>query len=51
MSTRVTIVLGDDNAEKIRIHQANIIRKSKANCSFSNVVNLVLEKGLKGFTS
>ena len=45
--TRVTIVLDDNLQKRMRLMQADIIKKTNENCSFSNVVNLVLEKGLE----
>ena len=48
---RITIVLNDEIAAKLRVHQSEIIKKTSATCSFSNVVNLVLGQGLKVFKS
>ena len=47
MGLRVTIVLDDVNAEKLRNLQAKQIKSSTKSISFSRVVNEVLEEGLK----
>ena len=47
--TRITLVLDDNLEKRMRLIQAEIIKKTKKNCSFSNVANLVLEKGMKEF--
>lgn len=47
MGLRVTIVLDDINAEKLRNLQAKQIKSSTKSISFSRVVNEVLEEGLK----
>ncbi len=47
MGARVTIVLDDTNAEKLRNLQAKMIKTSSKSVSFSHVLNLVLEDGLK----
>ena len=43
---RLSIMLENDLEERLRSIQANMIRKSKKNVSFSSVVNLVLKNGL-----
>jgi len=47
MGSRVTIVLDDGNAEKLRSLQAKMIKSSSKSVSFSHVLNIVLEDGLK----
>jgi len=47
MGLRVTIVLDASNAEKLRSIQAKMIKSSSRSVSFSHVLNLVLEDGLK----
>ncbi|MDX1441317.1 MAG: hypothetical protein R3237_02535 [Nitrosopumilaceae archaeon] len=47
MGARVTIVLNDNNAEKLRNLQAKMIKSSSKSVSFSHVLNLILEEGLK----
>jgi len=47
MGSRVTIVLDDANAEKLRNLQAKLIKTSSKSVSFSHVLNIVLEDGLK----
>ncbi len=47
MGSRVTIVLDDANAEKLRNLQAKMIKNSSKSVSFSHVLNIVLEDGLK----
>jgi len=44
---RVTIVLKDENNKKLRDIQAKQTSKSQKSISFSNVVNQMIEKGLK----
>ena len=39
MAKRVTIMLDDDLDRKIRIRQAEIIRKTQTSTSFSSVIN------------
>lgn len=46
--TRITIVLDDNLEKRMRLIQAKTIRTTGKNCSFSNVINLVIEKGLPG---
>ncbi len=47
MGLRVTIVLDNALAEKLRNLQAKMIKTSSKSVSFSSVVNDVLEEGLK----
>ena len=47
MGSRVTIVLSSVNSEKLRSLQAKMIKSSSKSVSFSHVLNLVLEEGLK----
>jgi hypothetical protein len=49
LGSRVTIVLDDSNSEKLRNLQAKMIRTSSKSVSFSHVLNLVLEEGLKKY--
>jgi len=49
MKSRVTIVLDLTNAERLRNLQAKMIKTSSNSVSFSHVINLVLEEGLKKF--
>ena len=44
---RVTIVLDDNLASKLRDLQAAAIKAEKKNYSFSAIINAVIEKGLK----
>jgi len=47
MPRRVTIVLDDDLAKKLRATQSKNIVKSKKSVSFSRVINQELKKVLK----
>ena len=49
MGMRVTVVLSNGNVEKLRGIQAKLIRSSTKSVSFSNVLNQVVEEGLKKF--
>lgn len=49
MGIRATIVLDELIMEKLRNLQSKMIRSSTKSISFSNVVNQVLEEGLKRF--
>ncbi len=49
MGDRITIVLDSINAEKLRNIQAKMIRSSSKSVSFSHVLNLVVNEGLKKF--
>ena len=44
---RISIMMDKELEDKLREMQANMIKKTKRNVSFSYVVNLVLKKGLK----
>ncbi len=46
MGTRVTIVLEDELVKKLHDIQATLIKDSKANVSFSGVLNDTLRTGL-----
>lgn len=46
MAKRVTIMLDDELMKKIRIKQAQLIKKSAENVSFSRVLNDVLRSTL-----
>ncbi len=47
MAKRVTIMIDDDLDKKLRMKQAEIIKKTSETCSFSRVLNEVLRKGLR----
>ncbi len=47
MTRRVTIVLDDDLAKKLREKQAKLIKESTSSVSFSRVLNEAVRKGLK----
>ncbi len=49
MGLRVTIVLANTNAEKLRNLQSKMIKSASTSVSFSRVVNEVLEEGLKKY--
>jgi len=49
MTNRITVVLNSANAEKLRSIQAKMIKTSTKSVSFSHVLNLVLEQGLKKY--
>lgn len=51
VSNRITVVLDSGNIEKLRTIQAKMIKSSIKSVSFSHVLNLVLEEGLKKFKS
>jgi len=44
---RITIMLDKESHIKLRIIQANLIRKSNGSVSLSSVVNLIIKKGLQ----
>lgn len=47
MGHRITVVLDLGNAEKLRDIQAKMIPSSTKSISFSHVLNLVVNEGLK----
>ena len=47
MSKRITIILDDDLAKKLREKQAKLIKNSTKSVSFSRVLNETLRKSLK----
>ncbi len=49
MGIRVTVVLEETNAEKLRNIQAKLIKNSTKSISFSYVLNQVVADGLKKF--
>jgi len=44
---RITVMLDNKNRAELRKLQARKIRRTKMNYSFSHIINLVLEEGLK----
>ena len=51
MGIRITVVLDEDNVEKLRNIQAKMIKNSTKSISFSYVINRVAEEGIKKFKS
>ena len=49
MGIRVTVVLLESNVEKLRGIQAKLIKSSTKSVIFSNVLNQVVEEGLRKF--
>ncbi len=49
MAQRITIMLEDNFQKKIRMLQAKKIKESNKSVSFSQVLNMILEEGLKKF--
>ncbi|MFB5619917.1 MAG: hypothetical protein ACE5RC_02130 [Nitrosopumilus sp.] len=49
MGNRITVVLSSSNTEKLRNIQAKMIKTSPKAVSFSHVLNLVVNEGLKKF--
>jgi hypothetical protein len=47
LSVRVTVLLDDKLVEKVRLKQAKLIQKSRKAVSFSRVLNMAVEAGLK----
>ena len=45
--TRVSIMLDDDLQKKLRLLQSKMIKKNKTAISFSQVLNEVIQDGLK----
>ena len=46
-SRRITVMLDDDLLKKLRVIQAAKIRKSENSVSLTQVINHMIEKGLK----
>jgi len=49
MGIRITVVLDEENVEKLRHIQAKLLKNSTKSISFSYVVNRVAEEGIKKF--
>ncbi|MGH1568700.1 MAG: hypothetical protein ACRBBZ_05905 [Nitrosopumilus sp.] len=49
MGDRITVVLESQNTERLRNIQAKMIRTLTKSVSFSHVLNLVVNEGLKKF--
>ncbi len=47
LSVRVTVLLDDKLVEKVRLKQAKLIQKTRKAVSFSHVLNMTIEAGLK----
>ncbi len=47
MGRRITIVLDEELEKKLRLIQSKFVKNSVKSISFSHVLNLVLEEGLK----
>jgi len=47
MTKRITILLDDNLQLKLRLRQAKLIQKTRKNVSFSQVINEILDAGLK----
>lgn len=47
MSKRITIMIDENTDKKIRILQANEIRKTGGTFSYSKMLGIILKKGLK----
>ncbi len=47
MAQRITIMLDDELAKKLRILQAKLIKESTKSVSFSKVLNETVKQGLK----
>ena len=47
MALRITIMLDDDIAKKLRLKQAKLLKASKKSVSFSKVINEELRSSLK----
>ncbi len=46
MAQRITIMLDEDIAKKLRLRQAKLVKISKKSVSFSKVINEVLRRAL-----
>ena len=44
---RITIMLDEDLAKKIRLQQAKVIKDTNSSVSFSYMINEILREGLK----
>ena len=49
MGERITVVIDDNNHKKLRKIQSKLITESPKSVSFSRVLNLVIDQGLKKF--
>ena len=49
MKKPVTVTIDDSLDKKIRTFQANLIKKTNQNWSYSKVLNLILLEGIKPF--
>jgi len=47
MAIRITIMIDENLAKKLRVLQSKKIRTSGKNISFSRVINEIIQKGLK----
>jgi len=47
MAKRVTIMIDEDLAKKLRFRQAKLIQQEQSSYSFSKVLNEAVRKGLK----
>lgn len=47
MGRRITIVLDEELEKKLRLIQSKFVKNSIKSISFSHVLNMVLEEGLK----
>ena len=47
MAIRITIMLDDDIAKKLRLKQAKLLMHSKKSISFSAVLNQIIRESLK----
>ncbi|MCZ6581666.1 MAG: hypothetical protein O6761_00625 [Thaumarchaeota archaeon] len=48
MINRITIAIDTEIEKKLRIMQANLIKKTNKSVSFSHVLNNILKDGLNG---
>lgn len=49
LTVRITVVMNEENVEKLRAIQAKMIKSSIKSVSFSHVLNKVVEEGLRKF--
>jgi len=47
MAKRITIMIDDDLDKKLRLIQANAIKKTASSVSFSSVINQIVRKQVK----